>query len=1109
MIGLLILIPFITTISTVLAENIVEVELINPSPHTIIDPYEDIYVETYIHNCNESLCGNTFRLTYRFYDTENNYGIIDYSWPEFHGICLNYSCSHKMKLDAELIATHDNGFKLEVFVEPISYYNEAMDLSRAYPANEFYNQFGGVQLNYKFDNQFQCGSTYYNAQYVFENAYLNPRIWSFEKPEHNSIYSIGDDLPIHFVISGSLRNEYKTLEVFYFSVVEIYNGEETIIANYGFPNKTSNRYNGYQITIKETIFKPDRDYYLKSGYVSDYFEFTSGIFKISPSKNITIDPPIIENDKINITWGYEFDIESDHKDDLIDVQLMHRDQLFSEILVSSCEKMTIYDTTCQIGVPLHVNFVGGFYIKIGYYNKNGIYKQYYSDEFSINEFRSVLKGVYKSFPIRNIKTNYKLLTLEEETNNICHLDDSHSILKSDYNFVDDFKYEFVPSKYYGSTKIQLRYYVPLVGSINLGKNDIPERDYKQGLAYTLNFGVIEKTNIFQKFLRLKYKCKMFGFGCSTYDIDINILPYKTSFAFNYKNGEITENEIELYNKTLEYKSFNGSVHFGLKNSYIIVPVTINNLYVRYKWGEGLITKYDLDIDFSYNAGVYMKLLGEYSGEFSKNLLKFSNSKFLTIPVNGIPLTIGVEFGLDFNFNVEITGMFEYSIQYSKKYTYSLRVDSTKKNAKTKTLTDLTPSASLRGAYNGEINTLLVPSFDIDLNLTFGLAGYNPLKIPLTLKPGLDIVIDSRIPPFKYNNYYYYIIATPSYWLNFTIFKSEFELIAPTAIRSYLFLQAKQYHDYEIEFDLENNLYKNADEIEIEYLRQNFYDLIMWFKNNNTELTPSEYQSINHLNIKFEFDDDKLICKIVSQFELELEDIKLKFKELIDDRLRKSNKYKSMLEKNASGFNSLVERYANEGYKFYVVGYTFDNESSSSEIESSSQITTESSSSQIESSSSQIESSSQITTESSSSQIESSSQITTESSSSQIESSSQITTESSSQITTESSSSQIESSSQITTESSSQITTESSSQITTESNSQITTESNNEVDTGLIIGLTLGLTSLIVIVCIILILFFTYKHKKRGDTKYPSEYSFEIELSDNSYSIQIDSYSTEL
>ena len=75
MFSLLILIPFLAAINIVLAENIVEVELINPSPHTIVDPYEDIYVETYIHTCNESLCGDKFRMIYQFYDTENDFGI--------------------------------------------------------------------------------------------------------------------------------------------------------------------------------------------------------------------------------------------------------------------------------------------------------------------------------------------------------------------------------------------------------------------------------------------------------------------------------------------------------------------------------------------------------------------------------------------------------------------------------------------------------------------------------------------------------------------------------------------------------------------------------------------------------------------------------------------------------------------------------------------------------------------------------------------------------------------------------------------------------------------------------------------------------------------------
>ena len=36
---------------------------------------------------------------------------------------------------------------------------------------------------------------------------------------------------------------------------------------------------------------------------------------------------------------------------------------------------------------------------------------------------------------------------------------------------------------------------------------ISPRNYKQGENYHLNFGVIEKTNIFQKFLRLYYKCR--------------------------------------------------------------------------------------------------------------------------------------------------------------------------------------------------------------------------------------------------------------------------------------------------------------------------------------------------------------------------------------------------------------------------------------------------------------------------------------------------------------------------------------------------------------------------------------------------------------------------
>ena len=936
MFSLLILIPFLAAINIVLAENIVEVELINPSPHTIVDPYEDIYVETYIHNCNESLCGDKFRMIYQFYDTENDFGINDYSWPEYHGICLNYSCSHTLKLDAELIAKHDSGFVIEVFVEPISYYDESIDLSRAYTTDEFYNQFGGVQLNYEFRDQFRCDETYYNAKYIFEKAYLNPWIWSFEQPEHNSVYSIGDNLPIYFAMSGALRDRYKTLDVFSVGVVKINNGEETLIKQYPFGNNTSEKYNTYYISISDTIFKPDCEYYLTTNILSNYFNFTSGIFKISPSKNITIDTPIIEDNKINIVWNYDFEIESDYKYESLDVQLMHKDQLFTEVLIDKCRYTTIYDTTCQIDVPLNINFVGGFYIKIGYYNQQGIYKQYYSDEFSIDNFKSVLKGIYKSSPIKKIKPTFELLPFDKSELIVNKVDEPHSVLKSGSSFI----YQFVPDKYYGTAKIELRYYFPLVGSRELSDIKISPRNYKQVENYPLNFGVIEKTNIFQKFLRLYYKCKVFGYACSPKNVDINVLPYQTSFSFNFDDG-IINNEIELFNRSLEYETFSGSVHFGLKDTYVNVPISINNLYVHLEKGKGIVTKYDVDFDFTYSVGLYAKLFGEYNSNFNKPLISRSIPKLLSIPINLITVTIGIDFSIDFNLAIEMMGMFEYSIQYSKKYTYSLKVDTSNESGSTKSFIDLTPNSNIVGEYKGEINVLFSPSFDINLGLTFGVFGYNPLKIPFVATPGLDFVIETRVPPYKHSNgYYYYVIYTPSYWLNFKVFNKEFELIEPTEIGTYCVVKSEKYNDFEIEFDVEKNPYENADEIELKHLCQNFYILIMWLLDGKI-IRKYSYQSVNDLNVRIVLGDNKLLLLINTKYDLDLESAKYFFKALIDDRILGINKYKTLLEEYAYGFNVLAQRYADYGYKFYPTGSQITTESSSQPVvESSSQITTE-------------------------------------------------------------------------------------------------------------------------------------------------------------------------
>lgn len=63
--------------------------------------------------------------------------------------------------------------------------------------------------------------------------------------------------------------------------------------------------------------------------------------------------------------------------------------------------------------------------------------------------------------------------------------------------------------------------------------------------------------------------------------------------------------------------------------------------------------------------------------------------------------------------------------------------------------------------------------------------------------------------------------------------------------------------------------------------------------------------------------------------------------------------------------------------------------------------------------------------------------------------------------------------------------------------------NKGLNVGLTVGLTVGMTLLVAIICIILIIVFAIRHKKHDDENYPHEF----ELSNDDYSIQIDSYTT--
>ena len=65
------------------------------------------------------------------------------------------------------------------------------------------------------------------------------------------------------------------------------------------------------------------------------------------------------------------------------------------------------------------------------------------------------------------------------------------------------------------------------------------------------------------------------------------------------------------------------------------------------------------------------------------------------------------------------------------------------------------------------------------------------------------------------------------------------------------------------------------------------------------------------------------------------------------------------------------------------------------------------------------------------------------------------------------------------------------------------ETKDGLNVGLTIGLTVGLTLLVSIICIVLIIIFAIKHKKHDDKNYPHEF----EMTNDDYSIQIDSYTT--